>query len=540
MTDPDTLPEDPSIGEKLNRLFKPWNRTDAPGLVVGVSLQGASIYRRGFGMASLETAVANTPATRMRLGSTSKHFTCLMALLLMEDGKLDIDRPVRTYIPELVGPAGTPTLRQLMQHVGGSRCHLDLGFIGRGMAAPEVGAGLEAMVAQTGVNFAPGEAMIYNNGGYHLVSIAIERAGGAPFEQQLKTRIFDPLSMTDTASIPSDHDITPGVATLHVPRPGGGWRRGLFPSDELKGEGGMVSTIDDMIRWMSHLRTRDRVGVAASWTAMATPPVHPDGVVGMYGLGLMFETYRGLKTVHHAGGAVGGTCQMLTLPEEGLDVIVMANGAPAANVVRLAEQVVDIVLADRVGPEDPKVMAESHKALKGPWRSSESGVVYNLVEEEGQLKLAFGLGQVGLPMAPTDNGDFVVPAASLSEIRLTPSGEGFDIRFGGKTAHYTRAAAGEGDLDAFVAAAQGRYVCAETAATATIARDGETVSLKLSDGYGRANLGLTVLGNDLAAPTSGGVLALFGAAVKLINTQGRATGFSINTMRTRDLVFERA
>jgi len=539
MADAETPPAEPSVRAQLDALFAPWSRTDAPGLVVGVALKGETLYRRGFGMASLETAVANTPATRMRIGSTSKHFTCLLALLLAEDGKLDIDAPVRTYIPELEGPAGTPTLRQLMQHVGGSRCYLDLGFVGHGMAAPPVGAALRAMVDQTGLNFTPGEAMIYNNGGYHLLSIAIERVGGAPFEQQLKTRLFDPMGMTATASIPSDHDITPGVATLHTPAPGGKWRRGLFPSDEVKGEGAMVSTIDDMIRWMAHLRTRDRLGGATSWAAMTTPPAHPDGVVGVYGLGLMIETYRGLNIVHHAGGVIGGTCQMLTLPDQDLDVIVIANGAPAANVVRLAEQVVDIVLADQVGPEAPKVMAEPNQALKGPWRSRESGVLYNLVEEEGQLKLAFGLGQVGLPLVPTEDGGFAAPAASLSEIRLTPAAEDLDIRFGGKTARYTRAVAGEGDTDAFAAAAEGRYACAEIGATATIVREGETVKLKLSDGYGKSDLGLTILGGDLAAVTSGGILAGFGAAVELIHAEGVVTGFTINTMRTRGLVFER-
>ena len=72
----------------------------------------------------------------MRIGSITKHFTCLLALLLAEEGKLDVDQPIRTYIPELAGPGGEPTLRQLMQHRGGSRCYLDLGFIGHGMSVP--------------------------------------------------------------------------------------------------------------------------------------------------------------------------------------------------------------------------------------------------------------------------------------------------------------------------------------------------------------------------------------------------------------------
>ena len=174
-----------TIAEQLDALFAPWNRTDEPGMVVGVVKDGALLYRRGFGMASLEHGAANTPATRMRIGSITKHFTCLLALLLAEEGELDLDQPIRTYIPELTGPGGDPTLRQLMQHRGGSRCYLDLSFIGHGMSTPPVGHALEILVRQKSRNFAPGEAMIYNNGGYHLVSIAIERVGGAPFEALL-------------------------------------------------------------------------------------------------------------------------------------------------------------------------------------------------------------------------------------------------------------------------------------------------------------------------------------------------------------------
>ena len=137
---------------------------------------------------------------------------------------------------------------------------------------------------------------------------------------------------------------------MHLPAPGGGWRRGLFPSEEVRGEGAIVSTIDDMLRWMAHLRTRDLFGTADTWRQLTERPAYADGASGAYALGLMVDAYRGLPTLHHAGGVIGGTAQMLTLPDDGLDVIILANGAPAANAVRLAEQVADVVLADRLGP----------------------------------------------------------------------------------------------------------------------------------------------------------------------------------------------
>lgn len=529
-----------SVTEQLDALFAPWNRTDEPGLSVGVAKDGEVIYRRGFGMASLEAAAAVTPKTRMRIGSTSKHFTCLLALLLAEAGKLDIDAPIRTYVPELTGPGGEPTLRQLMQHRGGSRCYLDIGFVGHGMATPPVGRALEVQVRQHGRNFAPGAAMIYNNGGYHLVSIAIERVGGAPFETQLKQRLFDVVGMPDTASIPSDHEITPGIATMHIPAQNGAWQRGLFPSDEVRGEGAIVSTVDDMLRWMAHLRARDRFGAAASWAALTERPRFPDGQVGAYALGLMVNDYRGRPTVHHSGGVMGGTAQMLTFPDDGLDVIVLANGARAANVVRLAEQVADIALAGRLGPETPAIPAEEFKAALGDYWSAQNRMIYSLVDEGGELKLGMAKSAQGAPIVRADSGRLVMPSGGIGEVSVKPLDGALEVRFGGETLTCEKLAPADGDADAFAAAATGRYHSDDADTVADIEADGDKLALVLSDGLGKTRAALIPLSPRVAYSRPQGTLAVWRTTISLDVEDGRAAGFQLNTPRTRGLVFRRA
>ncbi|MBV8684730.1 MAG: beta-lactamase family protein [Caulobacteraceae bacterium] len=529
-----------SVTEQLDALFAPWRRTDEPGLVVGVVKDGALLYRRAFGMASLELAVANTPTTRMRIGSISKHFTCLLALLLAEDGKFDLDVPIRTYIPELAGPGGEPTARQLMQHRGGSRCYLDLGFIGQGLSRPPLGYSLKAQVRQQGRNFAPGEAMIYNNGGYHLVSIALERVGGAPFEDQLKTRLFDPVGMPDTASVPTDHDITPGVATFHMPRRNGRWRRGLVWTDELRGEGAIISTVDDMLRWMAHLRRRDRFGSSSTWAQLTERPVYADGSMGAYALGLMVGKYRGLNTVQHSGGVAGGTAQMLLLPNDGLDVFMMANGARDAALVRLSTQVVDIVLADRVGPETPKVAAEDYKPWLGDWWSPETRMVYSLLDQEGSLALGTAMSGVGGILERTDDGRLIEPASGIGEVEVTTGpGAALTIRFGAVAADYERLAASPADAAAFAAAAVGTYFSHDADATATITAEGDALTIRTSNGLGELTAPLIPLSANVAYSKPGSLLAQFRTTISLQTDNGRATGFHLHTPRTRDLEFRR-
>jgi CubicO group peptidase (beta-lactamase class C family) len=529
-----------SLAEQFDALFAPWNRTDEPGLVAGVVKDGRLIYRRAFGMASLEHGVANTPTTRMRIGSISKHFTGLLALLLAEEGRFDLDVPIRTHVPELAGPGGDPTARQLLQHRGGSRCYLDLAFVGHGLSLPPLGWPLKAQVRQSGRNFAPGEAMIYNNGGYHLVSIALERAGRAPFEEQLKARLFDPVGMPDTASVPTDHDICPGVATFHIPRRGGRWRRGLVWTDELRGEGAIISTVDDMLRWMAHLRTRDRFGAHSTWAQLTELPRYADGSVGAYALGLMVGKYRGLETVQHSGGVAGGTAQMLLFPNDGLDVFLMANGARDADLVRLSGRIADIVLADRVGPETPKVPAEDYKAWLGNWWSPETRMVYSLLDQQGSLALGTAMAALGGPLERTAGAHLVEPASGIGEVEVTPGpGEALTIRFGPRAAAYERLSASPADLTAFAAAAVGTYFSHDADATATITAEGGTLTIRTSDGLGEMTAPLIPLSASVAYSKPASLLAQFRNTITLEPENGRASAFHLHTSRTRDLEFRR-
>jgi CubicO group peptidase (beta-lactamase class C family) len=524
--------------EQLDALFAPWATSDAPGLAVGVVLDGRTIYKRGFGMASLETAKPITPQTKLRIGSTTKHFTALLALLLAEEGKLDLDAAIRTYIPELAGPGGDPTLRQLLQHRGGSRCYLDLGFIAHGMATPPEGWALATQVRQTGRNFAPGEAMIYNNGGYHLVSLAIERAGGTAFAEQLRARLLEPLGLGDTVLHMSDHRILPGMATLHVPLPDGGWRRGLFPVDQMLGEGGIVSTIDDMLVWTRHLASRDRFGAARTWAALVEQPRFEDGSIGPYALGLMVGTYRGRRVIHHAGGVIGGSSQMLTFPDDRLDIVILANGATGADPIALAERVADILLADILGPPPAQIDADRYRAAIGHWWSADTGMVYAIADEQEALKFGFCGGPLQ-PIRPVEMGRGLVSTGSIGDIiiDLQPEGDGrLAIRFGGRTDRYTRLEPGLGDVSAFGERALGRYHSEDADCTVHIERHDSGLCARFGDLYGQSQMQLEPLGPNVAiARRSVGQLP-FTVAITL-RPEG---GFIASTGRTRFLQFDRS
>lgn len=489
-------------------------------------------------MASLESGVAISPKTRMRIGSTSKHFAALLALLLQEEGKFDLDLPIRTFLPELVGPSGDPTARQLLRHRGGGRCYLDLQFIAHGMTPPPPGTSYETLCRQAGRNFPPGAAMIYNNGGYHLLSRALDRAGGAPYETQLKERLFDPVGMPDTISAPSDHDIIPGAATLHVPNPTGpGWRRGLFPTEDVRGEGAIVSTVDDMLRWAAHLRTRNRFGSPDTWSQLVELPREADGTTGRYALGLRHDLYRGLPTVHHAGGVIGGLSQMLTFPSHGLDVVILANGARAANPVELALKVADIILGEELGPALPSLTATGYEALVGNWWSPETGMIYGFGEQAGHFGLSICSLDIVAPLSRDADGALLCSSTGLGDIIIDPATAeapaGLSIRFAGVSERYVRLVQNDAAMsDRWL----GRYRSADAGCDANIAWDSKRLLLSCQSPFGRAVSALTVLHQRAAISVSTMPGLPFSSALTLDDDGG---GFWMNTSRTRHLRFER-
>jgi hypothetical protein len=346
--------------------------------------------------------------------------------------------------------------------------------------------------------------------------------------------------MPDTASVPTDHDITPGIATFHIPRRGGRWRRGMVWTDDLRGEGAIVSTVDDMLRWMAHLRTRNLFGSPSTWSQLVELPKYADGRVGVYALGLLRGSYRGLDILHHSGGVSGGSSQMLLLPNDGLDVFIMANGAREANPVRLAQQVVDIVLAGRVGPEAPPLKAEDYQAWLGDWWSPETGMVYSLIDQQGSLALATAMSAVGGPIEARGDRRLAEPAGGIGEVEVAlERGDTLIIGFGGKSATYERLSATAADATAFAAAAAGIYFSHDADATSTIAAEGETLTIRTSDGLGEVTAPLIPLSASVAYSKPTSLLAQHRTTITLDVENGRASGFRLSTPRTRNLEFRR-
>jgi D-aminopeptidase len=232
---------------EIDAIFAGIDQCHLPGAAVAIAIGGVPVYRKGFGLATMELPVLLRPAMRMRIGSTTKHFTALAFLMLCEEGRASLDDPIGKYLPELHAVSRDVTMRQLMGHTAGLRDAMALSMTINGPRARLTDAQLVACYETIDdVEFQPGTSWSYNNGGYVLLTAAIERIAGESLDALLRTRIFEPLGMYDTLLRRWDTDFVPNSATLHFRLPDGRFTRDAMGM-EVSGAGGLVSTMDDMV-----------------------------------------------------------------------------------------------------------------------------------------------------------------------------------------------------------------------------------------------------------------------------------------------------
>jgi len=224
---------------------------NAPGCAVGISLEGKSVYEKGFGMADLEYDVPITPKTIFESGSVAKQFTAAAIVALSLDGKLGLDDPVRKYIPELPDYGAPLTIRHLLNHTGGVR---DWGTVmaltgyGRGDRVISQALAMDVITHQKALDFVPGAEYSYSNSGYTLLSTIVERVSKQTLPKFTDERFFKPLGMTHTSWRDDYQRLVPGRAQAYEGPAAGPWRLNM-PFMNVYGNGGMLTTVGDWLKW---------------------------------------------------------------------------------------------------------------------------------------------------------------------------------------------------------------------------------------------------------------------------------------------------
>jgi len=318
--------------EARSRVRASLARLNLPGLSVAVGVAGDLVWAEGFGWADLEKRLAVAPDMRFRIGTASVALTSAAAGLLVEDGRLDLDEVIQTYVPEFPEKEWPVTLRQLMAHTAGVRN--DGGDEGPLLSA-HCDQTTDALpyFAERPLLFEPGTRYRYSSYGWILVSAAVEAAADDSLEKFMERRIFEPLGMRDTEPDRANEPITNQV-TSYFPRFGADPHYGLHlmrPIDYscYAGSSVFLSTPSDLVRFGMAM-TNGTLLKAATVELLQTPQQLASGDETGYGLGWDLErvTFAGGETrwAGHEGTSLGGmVASLITFPDRGLVVAVTSN-----------------------------------------------------------------------------------------------------------------------------------------------------------------------------------------------------------------------
>jgi len=344
------------------------------------------LFHRAYGMASLELGVPMTPDRVFRIGSVTKSFGAVIILQLVDEGKLDLDVPISTYLKEVPSAWAKVTLAHLLSHTSGIASYT-AGPQGGYAALRARRRSLEEVVATLRglpLEFEPGSSFTYSNSGYLLLQQVIERITGLGFAANLQTRIAGPQGLRHTRQC--DPDLTtPGLVTGYTD---GGRPTYPAPLDVAFMDGGMVSTLEDLAAFTEALHG-GRLLRPETYRRMVTEVRTPKGEGVGYGLGLWIRSSQGHRLVGHGGDVVGFSAEVEADLDARTVAVILQNEDKfgtrhAVNVEYLSRRLLAQAAGHPIAEPRPVVVPEQELArLVGTYVSSQGRRTISL--EQGRL-----------------------------------------------------------------------------------------------------------------------------------------------------------
>lgn len=307
-------------------------KSNIPGIALAVIKEGKLVKSKTYGLANIETNTSVTPETVFKIGSISKPIIAMGIMLLVEEGKINLDDKISQYLE------GTPeiwkhiTVRHLLSHTSG--------IVREAPGFDPFKIQTDAEVIKTAyslpLNFSPGEKYEYCNVGYFSLAEIIRKVSGKPWSDFLAARIFKPFGMNSTRAT-SFSEIIPHRANGYT------FQNGKLSNEEnylaVRPSGAFLSTLTDLAKLEAALNGTIFLK-SETRKAMWTPFKFNDGKNSSYGLGWVLDEANGKKRIHHGGNLNGFKSEYSRFVDDKLTVIILTNlneAVPAPIALKVAE-----------------------------------------------------------------------------------------------------------------------------------------------------------------------------------------------------------
>ncbi len=312
-------------------------RQGLPGLSIAVVVDDQLVWSQGFGFADLESGDRATGSTFYRIGSVSKPVVGTALMQLVEQGRVDLDADIRTYIPQWPAKPWPITVRHLVTHTSGIRHYRGDEFNSM-VRYDDLVAPLD-IFKDDPLLFEPGTRFSYSTYGFNLVANIVENVSGLPIEVYMHRYVFEPAWMNDTG-MEDKVEIQAGRAAYYDRDREG--RLVNSPYADLSNKyagGGITSTVEDLCR-LHIAYARGRMMKPETEALMYTNQLLKDGSLGGYGLCWRVEQARfpdggSARLVSHSGGSMGHTTLFHRFPDQGFAVAIISNVQGGVNLGRI-------------------------------------------------------------------------------------------------------------------------------------------------------------------------------------------------------------
>jgi CubicO group peptidase (beta-lactamase class C family) len=310
-----------SITQKLNEYMVSAHKANKFNGNVLIAEKGSMLLYKSYGYKNFSTHVSNDSNTIFQIGSITKQFTATVILKLQEEGKLSVHDKLSQYFPQFKY-AGEITLENLLTHTSGIYNYTnDIDENDSAIVCHPVNKQLVLdVMLKHKPDFKPGTMFHYDNSGYYLLGLIIEKVTGKSYEQNVHDIIFTPLQMTHSLfdfKHSSDSNIANGYQKITDTGQveANAWR---WDSTVTYAAGGIFSTTSDMYKWAKAIANRQILS-KNSWEAALTPHL------AHYGYGWYIDSSYGKKSISHGGGIPGFIAYLCYYPGEDVTIILLCN-----------------------------------------------------------------------------------------------------------------------------------------------------------------------------------------------------------------------
>ncbi|MEO8236764.1 MAG: serine hydrolase [Flavobacterium sp.] len=393
-----------------------------------VAEHGKIIFKKGYGQANMEWDIPNQPDTKFRLGSISKQFTAFLIIKLAQEGKIKLDKPITTYLPNYPKATGDKiTVHHLLTHTSGIPNYTSFPNFGKDLSRnPFTPEEFVKKFEDLPLDFTPGEKFSYSNSGYFLLGYIIEKVSGKSYEQFLQETILTPVKMINTGYDHSDI-ILKNRASGYEKQGKKAVNAPYLDMSIPYAAGSLYSTVEDLYLWDQALYTNQLLSSKSMESLFKSYiPVGENG----YGYGwFIIETKNGaadkLKIIEHGGGINGFNTVISRIPAD-KNLVVLLNNT-GGTILDEINQDIRAILYNQPFDQPKKSLAfELLDAFKE--QGTAKGMnIYNKLKKDSAYSLKEGdMNNVGYQLLQTGKKKEAIEIFKINAETFPKSGNVYD------------------------------------------------------------------------------------------------------------------